>query len=277
MKAVILAAGRGTRLRPLTDTMPKCLVQVHGKPLLQYQLECLDHAGIQHCVIVVGYLADQIQRQFGSRFRNVRITYVVNERFLETNNLYSLWLARHELDDDILLMEGDLLFEDDILRDLMDLDLANVAVVDQFQSFMDGTVILADEGWATSMVLKSEQSADFNYRSALKTVNIYALSRATMGRHFLPAMDRYVAEGVTGQFYEAIMAHLIAQGDLQLGVHLTGDRRWTEIDTEEDLRQAEGASPWTMADSYADAMMTGAEEVAGRGAAPFGSPWLRRR
>ena len=108
---------------------------------------------------------------------------------------------------------------------------------------MDGTVILAREGLAESILLKSQQAEQFDYSYALKTVNIYSLSRDTMVRRFLPALDRYVDTGVTDVFYEAILAELVSQGKLNMAVHLTGDRKWTEIDTVEDLREAEALFP----------------------------------
>ena len=274
MKAVILAAGRGTRLRPLTDYLPKCLVQVHGKSLLQYQMESLERAGIRDCIIVVGYLGEQVQQRFGPRFGNVRITYVTNELFGQTNNIYSLWLARQEMDDDILLLEGDLLFDEALLRDLDLSQCPDVAVVDGFNSSMDGTIILAQEGLTTSMVLKSKQPVGFDYQSALKTVNIYVLCRETMRQRFLPALDRYVAQGLTGEFYEAVIAQLVSQGDLRLAVHLTGSRKWTEIDTEEDLRQAERMFAGSLLGNYAD---PGAKEATGIMAAPTGTGWFRQR
>ena len=277
MKAVILAAGQGTRLRPLTNHLPKCLVQVHGKPLLQYQLEALEQVGIEHCIIVVGYLGDQVQHQFGPRFHNLRITYVTNEIFQHTNNIYSLWLARRELDDDILLLEGDLVFEERLLWDLTQNQYPDVAVVDRFHPPMDGTVILARDGLTTSMVLKSQQSAGFNYGSALKTVNVYVLSRETMGQQFLPTLDQYVTQGFTGEFYEAVMAQLIAKGKLQLAVHLTGSRKWTEIDTEEDLRQAEKYFPSPLLGSYARPGTATVKEATSRGVTPTGTGVVRHK
>ena len=245
MKAVILAAGQGTRLRPLTNRAPKCLVRLHGKPIMQRQLESLDKAGIKECVIVLGYRGDQVEYQFGPRFRNVEITYVNNERYEETNNIYSLWMARALLDDDIMLLESDLVFEDDLLDDLTQRTYPDIAVVDWFKPTMDGTVILAENGLARSMVLKAQQPEDFDYTYALKTVNIYSLSRDTMSRRFLPALDGYVDAGHTNSFYEAALAELVSQGKLELAVHLTGDRKWTEIDTVEDLREAETLFPAT--------------------------------
>jgi NDP-sugar pyrophosphorylase family protein len=277
MKAIILAAGQGVRLRPLTNHLPKCLVKVHGKPLLQYQLESLEQAGIQQCVIVVGYLGDQVQSYFGPRFGNVRITYVTNDIFDQTNNIYSLWLARHEMNDDILLLEADLLFEEGLLGDLIRSRYADVAVVDRFDSSMNGTVILAQDGLSTSMVLGAQQSADFDYRSALKTVNIYTFSRETLAQKFLPTLDQYIDRGLTGEFYEAVMSQLIGRGDLQMAVHLTGIRMWTEIDTEDDLRQAEKLFPAHLLGSYAGRGGVEVRTGIGEKAAPTGSMWSNRR
>jgi choline kinase len=212
---------------------------VHGKPMLQYSLESLVQAGIQHCVIVVGYLSHQVQQQFGNQFGTMRLTYVMNERYMETNNIYSLWLARHELNDDILLLEGDLMFEEGLLDDVIQTRFPDAAVVDNFQSPMNGTVILAESGMAKSMALKSEQGDNFDYSSALKTINIYKLSQPTMSHYFLPLMDKYVAQGLVNHFYEIVMAQLIDNGDLHFAVILTKNHKWAEIDTPEDLQKAE--------------------------------------
>ena len=239
MQAVILAAGRGTRLRPLTDWRPKCLVRVHGKPILRHQLEALSDAGIRDCVIVVGYRAEQVRDTVGTRFRDLAITYVENELFDRTNNIYSLWMARRHLTEDMLLLEGDVLFEPDLLVDLLESPHDNVAVVDRFQPPMNGTVIQANGDAAHAMVLKKDQTRDFDYATALKTVNIYKLCRRAVRYELMPAVDRYVSQGRTGDFYELAISRAVAEGSMQLHVLLTGDRWWTEVDTEEDLQHAE--------------------------------------
>ena len=241
MKAVILAAGQGTRLRPLTNRLPKCLVQVNGKPILQYQLESLDRVGVQDCVIVVGFMEQQVRSRFGPRFGNVALTYISNKDFKETNNLYSLWLAKKHLLDDIILIEGDILYDRQLMEDIWRSPHPNIAVVDEFQSHMNGTVVLSEEGFVSSMVLKSQQATNFNYKNALKTVNIYVLSQVTMDRYLIPTLDTWVAQGQTDQFYEATIAQVVSQGDLQMAVHRTGVRTWVEIDTIEDLNDAEVA------------------------------------
>ena len=275
MKAVVLAAGQGTRLRPLTENLPKCLVPLYGKPLLRHTLDALEWAGVRHCVVVVGYLGQQIRKRIGQWSGNLRVSYVENPRFQETNNLYSLWLARHELDDDLLLLEGDLLFESAILGDLLWAPQPDVAVVDRFQPPMDGTVILVQDGTSTSMVLKSEQGDRFDYRTALKTVNIYKLSRSTLRHRVLPLLDRYVEQGRTGIFYEAVLAELIARGELRLATLPTETRRWVEIDTLEDLRQAERLFPRSGVD-YPGAEIGGPQETLSEEPAARGSRWFRR-
>ena len=108
MKAVILAAGMGTRLRPLTMSFPKCLVPVNSKPILEHQLEALLTAGVRDVILVVGYLSELVSGNYGIRYGDMNIHYVQNHMYDRTNNIYSLWLARQHLDNQVLLLEGDL-------------------------------------------------------------------------------------------------------------------------------------------------------------------------
>lgn len=239
MKGLILSAGMGTRLHPLTRTRPKCLVHVAGRPMMEYQLDSLRRAGVDNCTIVVGYMAEAVRRYFGSDYRGVSLSYVENTTYASTNNLYSFWLARAEFDDDVLLLEADLVFDDRLVRELVVMDEPNVAIVDRFQSNMDGTVILAENGAAKSMVLKVDQGPGFDYRRALKTVNIYRLSKESLVEAIVPKMDEFLQEGRADQYYEAVFADLIATGRMNMAVMNTGNNKWAEIDTLSDLRDAE--------------------------------------
>jgi len=239
MQAIILAAGQGARLRPLTDHRPKCLVQVHGRPMLLHQLEALCDAGIRECIIVIGHRAAQVRDAFGARFRELSITYVENEFFDRTNNIYSLWLARQEIHDDVLLLEGDVVFEPGLLPDLLVLPYENTAVVDRFQPPMNGTVVLAHGDRVSSMVLKLDQPADFDYGPALKTVNIYKLSSRAVQDELMPALGDYVSQGFTGHYYEKVISRAVEDGTIRLNVMRTGRRVWAEVDTLEDLIDAE--------------------------------------
>ncbi|MCH8898081.1 MAG: phosphocholine cytidylyltransferase family protein [Chloroflexi bacterium] len=239
MKGIILAAGMGTRLRPLTDVTPKCLVPVNGKPMLEYQLECLARAGLPESVLIVGYRADQIISRIGNYYQGMAISYVKNPLFQETNNLYSLWLARDYLDDDIILTEADLLYEDDLIRELVQHPAQSVAVVDRYRPPMDGTVILAENNIANALVLKVNQGPGFSYKSALKTVNIYKLSRSAMRNLVLPELSAFVEAGRIDQYYEAIFGDLLAQKRLRMSVLGAAGFKWAEVDTREDLSAAE--------------------------------------
>ena len=239
MKGLILSAGMGTRLDPLTRTRPKCMVHVAGRPIMERQLDALRSAGVDNCTIVVGYMADAVRDHFGTRFHGVSLSYVENTVYDETNNLYSLCLAKAELDEDTLLLEGDLIFDDQLISRLVGFEDGNTAIVDRFQSHMDGTVVLANGGVAGAMVLKADQGPEFDYGPALKTVNIYRLSRETLAEAIIPEMEEFIADGRTDQYYESAFAKLIESGRMKMTVMMTEKNRWAEIDTLEDLRDAE--------------------------------------
>ena len=239
MKGLILSAGMGARLDPLTREQPKCMVPVAGRPMMDYQLDSLRRAGVAHCTIVVGYMADSVRGYFGSDYRGVSLSYVENIAYAETNNLYSLWLAKTAFDDNVLLLEGDLVFDDQLLRQLTRTNNQNVAIVDRYRPCMDGTVILATGEVANSMVLKADQGPGFDYGCALKTVNIYKLSHETLLGAIVPEMEQFLARGRTDQYYEAAFASLIGSGRMNMTVMNTGNSKWAEIDTLGDLRDAE--------------------------------------
>ena len=241
MKAIILAAGQGSRLKPKTDNLPKCLVQVKNVPILNYQLEALNRLGITECVIVVGFMGDLIRQEAGDKFGDLHISYVDNKYFIETNNIYSLWCAKEYLADDIILIEGDVLFDRNILSALVDKIPSNTAVIDDFRSDMDGTVIIRKSDFASSMILKSQQGKDFDYSNAFKTVNIYSFDGSTMQQYLIPALDTWVDEGFTNEFYEAAIADLIAHNSIELETQHVGKNKWVEIDTIDDLEKAESA------------------------------------
>ncbi|MGH9077781.1 MAG: NTP transferase domain-containing protein [Acidimicrobiales bacterium] len=114
-RAMILAAGLGQRMRPLTADVPKCLVEVNGEPILFRSLRALAGAGVREAVIVVGYEAAQVRRRVGRHFAGLDIVYVEAPTFATTNNIRSLWDARRYCDEDILLIEGDVVFDRDVV------------------------------------------------------------------------------------------------------------------------------------------------------------------
>ena len=120
MKAVILAAGIASRLRPLTNNTPKCLLKVGEKSILQLTLENLLENNITQLVMVTGYLEQQIKDFIAANFPQLQVTYIYNEVYDSTNNIYSLWLAKDVLlGDEMLLMDSDIIFDSKIIGALL--------------------------------------------------------------------------------------------------------------------------------------------------------------
>ena len=127
-KAVILAAGVGDRLRPFTNKLPKCLVQVAGVPILDNTLSHLAALGTEEIAIVVGHHKEVIIDRYGASYLGMSMTYVVSEEYRTTNNIYSLWLARSHLTQDVLLLEADIFFEPAVLERLLSQSSGNLVV-----------------------------------------------------------------------------------------------------------------------------------------------------
>ena len=127
-RAVVLAAGVGVRLKPLTEALPKCMVTVGGEPLLQRTLR--EHAaqGTTEAVLVIGYKGDVVRSAIGSRFAGIDIHYVTASDYETTNNIRSLWDARDYLDQDVLLIEGDVAFDGAVITALLEESGSSVAV-----------------------------------------------------------------------------------------------------------------------------------------------------
>jgi len=238
-KAVILAAGVGDRLRPLTDRLPKCLVPVNGVPILVNTLTHLADSGIKETVIVVGHLKEIILERIGNRFREMEITYVESERYATTNNIYSLWLAREYLDEDVLLLEADVYFERGLLDSLLRAGGENHAAVASYQPWMSGTVVRLDEHDNIEVMVGSRhQESDFDYSNTFKTVNIYRLGGRFLREHFLPCLEATIASGNVLDYYETVLNDICGRNGLTLAAVRCDDISWIEIDNQDDLTAA---------------------------------------
>ena len=159
----------------------------------------------------------------------------------------------------VRLLEGDLVFEPELLQRLIQSPEPHVAIVERLQPYMDGTVILSNGPGingpgingpgingpginglrASRMVLKAYQGDDFDYASALKTVNIYKLSQAVLQEQIVPELDSYITQQQYNQYYEAVCDDLISRDAMRLAVICAAPNRWAEVDTWEDLQAAE--------------------------------------
>lgn len=231
--ALLLAAGSGNRLRPVTNDQPKCLTEVNGIPILERLVDGLCQQGFQRLVVVVGYLEDKVRQFLGNRKAGLSIEYVVNPRYRTTNNIYSLWLAREAIQESFLLIESDLLFEPSLLLDLQPPDKIAVS---SLQPWMNGSTVTVDH----LQRVQEFQLGDVQDVNALryKTVNICSLSRRSW-RQVIGRLGRYVAEGRVDEFYERLFAEMVADGSLSFEAVFFDPASWHEIDTLEDLQKAE--------------------------------------
>jgi choline kinase len=235
--ALLLAAGLGSRLALLAGAVPKCLVSISGVSILERLVRALDSHGFERLVIVTGYKAETIRDYLGESFGGVAIEYIVSPLFETTNNIYSLWLARHLIDEPFLLIESDLVFDEHLLAPLLQPD--RIAISTQLP-WMNGTTVTLDGGGNVSaFCLGALSRADAAH---LKTVNIYSLSRGTW-RAVCERLDRRIVAGQTGDYYESVFAEMVADGSLALEPVFFPADQWYEIDTLADLQAAELVFP----------------------------------
>ncbi len=141
MEALILAAGMGTRLLGNTKDIPKCLIKINGKPILEYQLEALIANGIKDIVIVIGYKAEKV-REFivsNEKFKELNVKFIENKEYASTNSSYSFWLAKDEVKDaPYLHFNSDIIFFADLLKKVIDSKYDNVIVIDEKVELLEG-------------------------------------------------------------------------------------------------------------------------------------------
>ncbi len=237
--ACLLAAGTGSRLRPLTDSIPKCLTEIDGTPILERLVWCLREQGFERLVVVVGYLEERIRRFLDDCSGDMVVEYVQNPLYRTTNNIYSLWLAGSKIQEPFLLVESDLIFEADLLKGLL---IPDKIAVSRVLPWMNGTTISMDSSGHVASFESGTPAAGGTPAArrdrAYKTVNICSLSRSTWSR-VLPRLERVIADGRVNEYYEVVFAEMVADGSLSFECVVFGPDQWYEVDKLEDLHGAE--------------------------------------
>ncbi|MBK8070738.1 MAG: aminotransferase class I/II-fold pyridoxal phosphate-dependent enzyme [Ramlibacter sp.] len=242
MKAVILAAGYGNRMRPLTDHLHKTLIKVGERTIIDRIIDGLLENGVHDIVIALGYRADELREHVtGEHGARCNFQFVVNERYRETNNIHSLALVfeQCDIDDDILLIESDLLYEPAVLRLALDSPHPNLALVDRYRSGMDGTVLALDGERVASVIPPHLQGAQFDFSDKFKTLNIYRFSREFCRSDFRKILTYYASTIDDNCYYELILGILIYMKRGEIHAASVEGLRWAEVDDPNDLRIAE--------------------------------------
>ena len=239
MQAVILAAGMGRRLGPYTSDQTKCMISLHGRTLIERALDSLVKLDLERIVLVVGYKAAGVMSVVGDEYQGVPVVYVHNGNYDKTNNIYSLYLARDYLvEDDTLLLESDIAFQESILTDLLAHPAPNVAVVDRYKSWMDGTVVTLLEDSSIERFIPKKDFHGTDVDSYFKTVNIYKLSAKYLQNTYVPFLGAYVQTMGNNEYYEQVLRVVTTLERQDLVAMPLDGQKWYEIDDIQDYMNA---------------------------------------
>lgn len=241
MQAIILAAGMGKRLGEYTHENTKCMVEVNGVKLIDRTLEALKNLGLSKTVLVVGYKRQNVKDYIGNDYSGMPIEYVDNPIYDKTNNIYSLYLAKdYLLAEDTLLLESDIIYDPSILKKLLDDPNPNIALVDKYQSWMDGTVVTIDEdNHITRFIDKTRFKYD-EIKDYYKTVNIYKFNREFSTKYYVPFLSAYSIALGNNEYYEQVLRVILHLHDAPLKALPLQGEAWYEIDDVQDLDIAQG-------------------------------------
>ncbi len=235
--AVLLAAGTGSRLYPLTKNMPKCLTMVNGTSILERLVICLNQQGFKRLVVVTGYLENSIREYLKTRAGGMTIDYIFSPLYKTTNNIYSLWMAREIINEPFLLVESDLVFDESLLDDMRDPDRIAIA---SMEAWMNGSTVTVNQ----SQQVKRFQIGITGPLDEIryKTVNIYSFSLSSW-HAIVERLDEYISDGRVNCYYETVFEEMVADGSLCLQTVSFDANPWYEIDTIADLEEAERLFP----------------------------------
>ncbi len=190
MQAIILAAGMGRRLKEYTQNNTKCMVKVNGVTLIDRMLHQLDKKNLSRIVIVIGYEGKRLTEYIGTLNISTPILFINNLIYAKTNNIYSLSLAKELLvEEDTLLFESDIIFEDSVLDCLIEDSRDTLALVDKYEPWMDGTCMRLDEDDNIVEFISGKRFDFNNTKGCYKTVNIDKFGKEFSATHYIPFLD----------------------------------------------------------------------------------------
>lgn len=240
MQAIILAAGMGRRLGEFTQNNTKCMVEVNGEKLIDRVLNQLSQLSLRKVIIVIGYKGKELVEYLGTRYEDkINIEFVNNPIYDKTNNIYSLSLVKEKMEeDDTLLLESDLIFEDKMLQLIVDNPYPNLALVAKYESWMDGTVVKLDED---NNIVNFVPKKAFKYEEVdqyFKTVNIYKFSKEFSTHKYVPFLEAYCKALGNNEYYEQVLRVITFLSNSDLKALPIGREKWYEIDDVQDLDTA---------------------------------------
>ena len=241
MQAIILAAGMGKRLGEYTQDNTKCMLIVNGVRLIDRTLEALYTVGVSRVVLVIGYKGQNVRDYVGISYKGIPIEYVENPVYSKTNNIYSLYLAKDYLmAEDTLLLESDSIFDSSVVQKLVDDTNPNLALVDKYESWMDGTVVTLDDERRILRIIDKEHFRYEEINEYYKTVNIYKFSKEFSSKYYVPFLTAYSSALGNNEYYEQVLRVILHLRNAPLKALPLSGELWYEIDDIQDLDIASG-------------------------------------
>lgn len=230
MKAVILAAGVASRLRPLTNNTPKCLLDVGNKKILERTIDNILDNGINDIIIVTGFLKDMIEDFVNAKYQSVNFTFLHNDVYASTNNIYSLWMCKDAIaGEDMLLMDSDIVFEAAIIKRLIESDYKDCLALNDHELGDEEMKLIVDSENAITDISKICSIKD----AIGESVGIELFSNELLVSLYSELDVMVKEEGLVNVFYELAFERIIKKGTKMYPVNVT-DLYSMEIDTVED-------------------------------------------
>jgi len=227
VKAIILASGEGKRLRPYTEEVPKCLIDIGRGTILDIQLKILIDCGIQDAIITTGPFEEKIILRISDHHPNFNVDFVKNPLFQSTNYIYSLWLTKNQIDDDILLIHGDMVLEKKLMKRLLDDPSINGVLVNKFSELPEKDFKAKIENGRIM-----EIGTDLFCSNCVPLLPVYKFSKSDFNR-WISEIDDFIERGLVNVYAEEAFNSI--SNDLILNPVYFHDEFCMEIDTVNDL------------------------------------------
>ena len=227
MKAVILAAGRGTRMPEITKDIPKCLIEIGGKTILERQIDILREEGVNDIHVVVGYMANKVIKRVGDK-----ANLIFNKEYASTDNIYSLYLAEKFVKSkEFILLNGDVVFDKEIIKDLLKRKEEDIAPIDSQYYDLEELKVRIKDGIIVEILPKNapKETSDGS------TIGVFKFS--SLGSKLLfEEIEKIVEQGIKNKWFEYALNRVL--GKIKMRATDIYGLRWIEIDTLEDIKKA---------------------------------------
>jgi choline kinase len=230
VKALILNSGRGERLRPLTKNKPKPLIKIRNKTLLKHQLDNLIECNIMDIIITTGPFQNKIKKYLKNEYPDLNVSYVKNPKYRTTNYIYSMWLTKELINNDVILLHGDLLFERKLLEKLINEKHANCVLVNKEikPPKKDFKAVIEND-----RVIKI--GVEFSGKNAFFSAPLYKFSKSDF-LYWLDEIEKFVKKGDLKIYAESVFNKI--SDKIVLRPLCFTEEFCMEIDTKEDLEIA---------------------------------------